>query len=109
MVRPADHVFRYGGEEFVVLAPETDATGALALAERIRETVAATAFPVSAATDAKLTISIGVTSFLAEGGRKEDLIVQADTALYAAKSAGRNRTHLYQPPEPDRRDATNIC
>ena len=97
IVRPVDHVFRYGGEEFTVLAPETDAEGALSLAERIRETVAATAFPVSASTEINLTVSIGVTTGFGETAVMEELLAQADKAMYRAKATGRNRTCRYLP------------
>jgi diguanylate cyclase (GGDEF)-like protein len=90
-VRPVDRVFRYGGEEFAVLVPETDAEGALSLAERIREIVAATLFPVSADTEINLTMSIGITTCHGEVVTKEDLIANADKALYQAKQTGRNR------------------
>lgn len=99
MVRPIDYVFRYGGEEFSVIAVETDATGAFALAERIREAVAAMVFSISDGTDIRLTISIGVTTAWNRINNKEELIAQADQALYEAKEAGRNRTHRYASPE----------
>jgi two-component system cell cycle response regulator len=101
IVRPADHVFRYGGEEFSVLAPETDTEGALALAERIRETVAATIFHVAADTVIHITISIGVTTGDEPTVTTEELIAQADKALYQAKASGRNRSCRHVPAATD--------
>lgn len=79
---------RYGGEEFIVLLPNTEVHEALAVANRIREYVAATVSP----TGAPITTSGGVAA--SNGSlRYKDVIEQADTALYAAKEAGRNRIH----------------
>jgi two-component system cell cycle response regulator len=88
-VRGSDVVCRYGGEEFLVLAPETDARGAHALAEKMRLSVAARlfgdgerAFP--------LTLSAGVAE-LRPGESGNDMIARADLALYQAKQRGRDR------------------
>jgi two-component system cell cycle response regulator len=89
-VRGSDVVCRYGGEEFLVLAPETNARGALLLAEKIRLAVSARlfgdgerAFP--------LTLSAGVAE-LRPGESGNDMIARADLALYQAKQRGRDRS-----------------
>ena len=88
-------VGRFGGEEFVVLLPQTGEADALSIAERLRARVAALSIPVSDG-DAcvRLTISIGVAALDAAGGEVTDLLTAADAALYFAKQAGRNRTHV---------------
>ncbi len=88
-VRRGDVVARYGGEEFAVLLPRTGAAEIAALAERIRLSVAAT--PVSAAgRPLTVTISVGGAA-LRPGQSLDELIADADRALYAAKESGRNR------------------
>lgn len=88
-VREIDIVGRYGGEEFCVVLPDTDAAGAALVAERIRATVAHQKIK---AYDAQLTmtISIGISAFPSDGKATEELIDKADWALYRAKSSGRN-------------------
>ncbi|MBP1777958.1 MAG: hypothetical protein H6Q86_3969 [candidate division NC10 bacterium] len=90
-VRPTDIVARYGGEEFVLVLPETDGPGALTLAERLRARVAGHAISVTADQTASLTVSIGLASYPDETDSVQKLVSAADRALYAAKSAGRNR------------------
>jgi diguanylate cyclase (GGDEF)-like protein len=88
-VRGSDVVCRYGGEEFLVLAPETDARGALALAEKVRLAVSSRLFgegPLAF----PLTLSAGVAE-LRPGESGNDMIARADEALYQAKQNGRNR------------------
>ena len=88
-VRDHDLAFRYGGEEFAVILPETDSKGAQLVAERIRKTVEATVYEPDTI-NLRLTISIGFATCLdAESVR--DVIVAADRALYDAKAQGRNR------------------
>ncbi len=86
-VRTTDLVSRYGGEEFAVLLPETDAAGAAFVGERIRHAVAAIAGLPSA-----VTVSVGVLTVPAGACVvAEALLERADAALYRAKSGGRNR------------------
>lgn len=90
-VRSVDMVARYGGEEFVVVLPETGETGAVAFAERIRQRVEQHNFEAQRAATAKVTVSIGVSSFPAPHVESaEDLFARADAALYRAKERGRN-------------------
>jgi two-component system cell cycle response regulator len=88
-VRGSDVVCRYGGEEFLVLAPETDARGAHSLAEKIRLSVSTRLFGDGERAFA-LTISVGVAE-LRPGESGNDMIARADLALYQAKQHGRDR------------------
>jgi len=89
-LRKTDVLGRYGGEEFIVLMPETKIVNALEICERLRATVERTTFQGSAG-PAYLTISIGLAEFPTEGELPEDLVKAADQALYHAKQNGRNR------------------
>ena len=92
--RTSDVVARLGGEEFAVLAPETDEPEALLLAERLRAEVRV-AF---ARQPEKLTVSCGVASFPVHGIAAGELMRAADRALYEAKEAGRDRSVVFQQP-----------
>ncbi len=88
-VRPNDRVYRYGGEEFCVLLPETDATEAAQVAERVRRAVEGATIPGGEhQPGGRVTISVGVAD-TALG--HDDLVERADAALYGAKESGRNR------------------
>lgn len=88
-VRRSDTVFRYGGEEFLVLLPETDLEGAAALAEKIRAAAASRLFG-EGRNVFNLTLSAGA-GCLCEDESGHDMIARADMALYHAKERGRNR------------------
>lgn len=92
-VRVVDSVYRYGGEEFVVLLPETDTEKALPVARRLREIVEQEQFEgeEQSQPNKKVTISIGVASFRSDADGKDELLKSADSALYRAKESGRNR------------------
>lgn len=87
-LRPVDRLFRYGGEEFVVLCPGLAYADAHARAEDIRLAVLKR---VTTTNGQPVTISIGVSATLADGTGVRELLSEADVRLYAAKSAGRNR------------------
>jgi diguanylate cyclase (GGDEF)-like protein len=89
--RNTDFVARYGGEEFVVLCEQTDANGAMLLAERIREELGKIAFHAPAGTFG-VTCSIGIATFPEAGRDWESLFKSADEALYVSKRSGRNRS-----------------
>ena len=86
-MRPTDIVPRFGGEEFVVLMPDTDLENAVAAAERVR--MAFAALRVKPLPD-PVKASFGVTGFAA-GEQGDDLLRRIDQTLYAAKRSGRNR------------------
>jgi diguanylate cyclase (GGDEF)-like protein len=95
-MREVDTVARYGGEEFVIILPETTGPGAMFVAQRLRKSVEqARFFAGSPRAIEHLTISIGIAIFDVDAAFKQDLVENADAALYAAKSEGRNRVVLY--------------
>ena len=89
LIRQADTLGRYGGEEFGILLPETELSGAYDFAERIRSGVADAAI-LAGDIAIQMTISIGVAQHHDKMSRYEDLIRDADLALYEAKNGGRN-------------------
>lgn len=90
-LRPSDLLARYGGEEFSVILPHTGREAALALAERLRAAVARYSFHLPEVGDLSLTVSIGAASYPRDARTPAALVQAADTALYQAKGAGRNR------------------
>jgi diguanylate cyclase (GGDEF)-like protein len=87
-IRASDFVGRAGGEEFLVLAPDTGADGALTLAEKLRAAIGTLDV---AGVDRPITASLGVAVMPIDGSEGETLLRRADRALYAAKHGGRNR------------------
>jgi diguanylate cyclase (GGDEF)-like protein len=89
-IRTVDSAYRYGGDEFLILLPETEFIGAYVVAEKIREGVEE--IGESLATDlATTSVSIGLVSHPEDGSSTEELMVAADRAMYQAKSLGRNQ------------------
>ena len=86
-LREVDTVARFGGEEFIILLPDTDKRGAIAVAEKLRHLVQEKINPI--------TISVGVASYPDDVREVDDLIDHADIALYDAKDRGRNQVHTY--------------
>jgi diguanylate cyclase (GGDEF)-like protein/hemerythrin-like metal-binding protein len=95
-LRPSDTLTRWGGEEFVVLCPNTMLATAATLAERLRESIASTTF----ADVGQVTISVGVAECMM-GEAWEDWFKRADAALYRAKDGGRNQVQI-APEAPER-------
>jgi diguanylate cyclase (GGDEF)-like protein len=97
-VRESDFIGRYGGEEFLLLLPDTDTDGALQVAEAVRVAIAAIRI---ANIDQPITASAGVATLPRDAGDSVTLFRAADRALYAAKNSGRNRIHTalhHDPP-----------
>jgi diguanylate cyclase (GGDEF)-like protein len=90
-VRNIDVPVRYGGEEFAAILPGTDRSGALTMAERLREKVGNTVFPLDR-NEIGITVSIGVATYPHDAENREQLLERADQALYYAKKNGRNRS-----------------
>ena len=90
IIRSADVFARYGGEEFVILLPATRPEGALEIARRLIDTLAAAPIRTTAG-EIRITASIGLATLLTGDSVLETLLSRTDTALYEAKRAGRNR------------------
>ncbi len=93
VLRKNDMLARYGGEEFVAIMPETSSKGALAVAEKIRKTIEKIEFIYKQDT-VKMTVSIGVSQVKDGETSHKHIFERADTALYRAKEAGRNKVEL---------------
>ncbi len=90
--RPDDLVARVGGEEFVVLLPDTDAAGAMRIAAKVHASVAELSVPSAGIGAGAVTVSVGLAVDAGVGHDMGDLYRRADAALYEAKAGGRNRT-----------------
>ena len=100
-VRGHDVVGRYGGEEFLAVLPETDAQGALMVAERIRSEMRRTRF--EGVEDRAVTASVGIAVLDPAEGEElgvQGLVARADEAMYAAKHAGRDRVIVHEEIVP---------
>jgi diguanylate cyclase (GGDEF)-like protein len=97
-IRAYDVLARVGGEEFLLIAPDTSLEDARALAERLRRCICEAEFHCGGAT-IPMTISCGVTIATNRDGSPEDLVARADAGLYESKRAGRNRVTVL-PAEP---------
>jgi diguanylate cyclase (GGDEF)-like protein len=101
-VREGDFVGRYGGEEFLILLPDTDRQGGLVLAEKVRSAISQISLP---AIDRAITASIGIAVLPDDAIDADTLVRNADRALYAAKSNGRNRVAAAGATPVERRSA----
>lgn len=109
-VREADFIARFGGDEFIVLMPETPSGAAAGVANRIRQRIETAPLAID---DKKImaTVSIGVASYPDHGNSLDTILEKADQAMYASKAGGRNRATVYnekialQPFYPSRERA----
>ncbi len=98
-VRRIDTAARYGGDEFVVLLPETDPTGAFVLAEKIR--IGVNELDLGLPDEAiRPSMSVGVVSYPDDGQTADELMISADRAMYTSKRAGKNRVTGVNVPDP---------
>ena len=95
-IRASDLFGRYGGEEFMLILPETTPEEATVLAEKLRQLVMDHPLTMAPRQTLQLTISIGVAGDVGSQLQADRLVDQADAAMYAAKSLGRNRTYRYR-------------
>jgi diguanylate cyclase (GGDEF)-like protein len=100
-MRTMDTAYRYGGEEFTVLLPETDCDAALTVAERIKDSICSETLDYI--NDSRITVSIGVSEY-SDADSISSLIKRADKAMYVAKQKGRNRIACWRPGEAGARD-----
>lgn len=98
-VRRIDTAARYGGDEFVVVLPETDPTGAYVLAEKIRLGVADLDLAIPDA-NVRPSLSIGVVAYPGDGRTSDELMIAADAAMYRSKRSGKNRVMGVESPAP---------
>ena len=109
-LRDVDSIFRYGGDEFVILLLEADSKKALGVAERLREKIATYDFLVGEKRIAHVTASIGVACCPEHGIDKESLLKLADDSMYRSKRGGKNRVvvvgggHQKEEPVSDNKD-----
>lgn len=101
-VRDTDAVARYGGDEFVVILPETNIEQAMRVAGRLREKTVSHAFTGGRRLQLKLTASFGVAAFPQHAQSPQQLIAAADTAMYEAKAAHKNCIRLATEASPSR-------
>ena len=104
-IRSVDAIGRIGGEEFLILLPETEAMGATQIAERLCKHIESAVNDTSAPTPVKITISVGIAIFnpnenprVERGILLNELVNQADLAMYQAKNEGRNRVVFWTSP-----------
>jgi diguanylate cyclase (GGDEF)-like protein/PAS domain S-box-containing protein len=105
-LRDSDIVARTGGDEFAVILPESDEQAALLTAERLLSAISREGIMLRGTRHAQVTTSIGLTLFEGEDLPAEDLLVEADIAMYDAKSAGKNRVCVYNRDEQRRERIT---
>jgi len=102
-LRSADTLGRYGGEEFMVILPETDSAAAAALAEKLRQLVLGAKYAIEGHDTVSITVSIGVAIGVGRTLHVDALVRDADAAMYSAKALGRNQVYLFEEPDEDAR------
>jgi len=93
-LRMIDHGFRYGGDEFVVLLPQTSKLDALHVVQRVRKLLNSTVYFVEEGLNIKVTASFGVASFPADGRTRKEILHMADEAMYLVKNTTRDNIAL---------------
>jgi diguanylate cyclase (GGDEF)-like protein len=106
-LRKPDHLFRYGGDEFIALLYEIDAKKALEAAERLRSEIEHKSFFIQSK-EYKITLSIGVARFPDHGQDKRAVLQMADDAMYNSKKSGRNRVFSAGTIDPTPTEETAI-
>lgn len=96
-VRAIDKVVRFGGDEFCIILPETDQEQAVAVANRVRKSLTASVLRLDADIEISITASFGIASYPLHGLNKDDLIRQADAAMYRVKSTTKNAVGIATP------------
>jgi diguanylate cyclase (GGDEF)-like protein len=100
-LRVSDRVGRYGGEEFMVLLPETAVEDAAALADKLRLAVGGERYRLPDGSEAGVTISLGVTGGTGDRLSVDALVREADAAMYSAKALGRDQVYAFEPPNDE--------
>ena len=100
-IRQTDLVGRYGGEEFVLVLPEASVDEAAAAAEKLRLLVLKQRFASGSGSEIAVSVSIGIAGGLAQKIRVDQLLRDADAAMYSAKSLGRNQTYVFAEIDDD--------
>ncbi|MCD6319741.1 MAG: GGDEF domain-containing protein, partial [Candidatus Desulfofervidaceae bacterium] len=95
-LRASDVIFRYGGEEFLIILPDTSKKDGVFVGEQLRQAVEIASFESLDGETVKITVSVGVAAYPEDGRSLWDVIKMADTALYMAKTGGRNKVVPYQ-------------
>jgi diguanylate cyclase (GGDEF)-like protein len=96
ILRENDVAGRFGGEEFIVILPETNADNALGVAQRLSDRFSRISFTAGDGTPFNVTVSIGISEYHPEDKSCEDIITRADKAMYIAKEEGRNRIVIHE-------------
>jgi diguanylate cyclase (GGDEF)-like protein len=102
-LRTSDLIGRYGGEEFMLILTETNVEEGAALSEKLRKLVERLRFSVDGNPNLSVTISIGIVGGAGQQLRMDNLVRDADAAMYSAKSLGRNQTYIFEEPDEDAR------
>ena len=94
-IRAGDLVGRYGGEEFMIILPDTNPADARQVAERLRGVIMRSSLRIAAGREVRTTVSIGIAAGAGAELRLDALVAEADAAMYLAKSRGRNQTQVF--------------